>query len=97
MNQGREPVEIFPMSLDMSDGIITDFRPVALPADAPEPKQPEEEVTDPKVDSAQEPADSPAPESNHPTAQTPTVTPAPVPVPVVSSSPKGSETGSSSS
>lgn len=89
MNQGREPVEIFPMSLDMSDGIITDFRPLPLPSDSPE-----EEVTDPKGESAPGPVDSPAPESNHPTEQTPTGSPAPVRVPGVSSSPKGSETGS---
>lgn len=97
MNQGREPVEIFPMSLDMSDGIITDFRPVALPADAPEPEQPEEEVTDPKVESVTEPASSQEPELPPTTRPTHPAIPVPPPAPSGGGSPKPPATGSSSS
>lgn len=90
MNQG-EPVEIFPMALDISaDENVTDFRPVPLPSSAPE-----EEVPNPKVESAPEPVNSP--ESTHPSEQNRTATPVPPTVGSADGSPKLPATGSQTS
>jgi len=90
MSAGREPVEIFPVSLDMTDDAnITDFRPVAVPASAPE-----EEVPNPKAGSAPEPADSQEPASQKQTEPTRMEHPVLPPAVGASTNPKDSGTGS---
>lgn len=87
MSEDREPITIFPVVMDFTEGPYTDFRPTILPADAVTEVEvvESEEAADPKEGSAQEPADSSgSPKQTEPRM----VTPVPPPAPGVTSSPR---------
>lgn len=92
MSKEQEAVEIFVAAMDFNEGPYTDFRPVVLPADAPEEAK---EEADPKVDSAPEPVDSS--ESPQEIEPTPTESPAPAPAAKDNSAPKAPSRGPSTS